>query len=307
VRATVAALTLMLVVPALAAAEGGNQSPWEVTLGGGLGYTTGYTTWNIAASSGSPNVLSELTWRGVDAIVTDVNAQAVWKRLVLQGALGVGPIVGGAFIDNDFAADDRQDRFSATRSDVENSALVYANVDVGFRLVSWNQPQSQVRGYVDAFTGYQVWYEYYEAVGANGTTSISSSQTVVEEAFLFQSIRLGLQAQVPLYRGLGLRFRGAYLPWTAAYLWDNHPLRGDLDQDPSFEGSADGGHGYQLEGALTYELGNRFSVEVGYRYWRIDSGSGTQTAHTTSGELKSRLNEIIIERYGPWAGVKYRF
>jgi Protochlamydia outer membrane protein len=305
-----ATLVLALTVPAVASAAELEPapSPWEVTLGGRFIYTTGYTTWNNQAASGSPNVLSELTWRGVDSPVTEVHAEAVFRqRLVLQGTLGIGPIIGGTFIDNDYAADDRQNRFSSTRSDATGEVLIYFTVDVGVRLVSWAQPHSRVIGYVQAFTGFQFWTEYYEASGANGTVSIPDDVVVVEETFTFQSIRLGAEAMVPVYRGLALRLRGVYLPWTRSELRDKHPLRSDLEQDPSFKATAEGGTGYQLEGALLYDLGNRFSVEAGYRYWRIESGDGTLKARTTSGDIKSKLNEIIIERYGPWVGVTYRF
>jgi hypothetical protein len=311
VRVIVATLVLALTGPAVVGAaepEQSSQSPWEVKLGGRLVYASGYTTWNTQAPSGSPNVLSELTWRGVDSVVTEVHAEAVFRQqLVLQGTLGVGPIIGGAFIDNDFAGDNRQNRISSTRSDVTGESLVYFNMDVGYRLLKWAQPHSYVQGYLQAFVGYQLWIEYYEASGANGTVSIPDDVVVVEETFTFQSIRLGAEAKVPLYKGLALRLRGVYLPWTRSDLRDNHPLRGDLEQDPSFKASAEGGHGYQLEGAVQYDLGNRFAIEVGYRYWRIESGDGTLTARTTSGDVKSKLNEIIIERYGPWAGMSYRF
>lgn len=310
-RAIVATLVLALTVPAVAGAAEPDPSPrppWEVTLGGRFIYTTGYTTWNNQAASGSPNVLSELTWRGVDSPVTEVNVDAVFReRLVLQGTLGIGPIIGGTFIDNDYAGDDRTNRFSSTRSDATGEALIYFTADVGYRMVSWTQPHSHVLGYVQAFAGYQFWIEYYEASGANGTVSIPDDEVVVEETFTFQSIRLGAEARVPLYRGLAVRLRGVYLPWTRSDMRDKHPLRNDLEQDPSFKASAEGGIGYQLEGALQYDLGNRFSVEAGYRYWRIESGDGTLKARTTSGDVKSKLNEIIIERYGPWAGVTYRF
>lgn len=306
-----ATLTLALTIPAVAGAadpEPSPPAPWEVTLGGRFVYASGYTTWNTQAPSGSPNVLSELTWRGVDSLVTEIHADAVFRdRLVLQGTLGVGPIIGGAFLDSDFAGDDRQNRFSHTRSDVTGETLIYSNLDVGFRLVSWTQPHSPVLGYLQAFTGYQFWIEYYEASGANGTLSIPDDVVVVEETFTFQSIRLGAEAKVPLYKGLALRLRGVYLPWTRSDLRDNHPLRGDLQQNPSFKAKAEGGMGYQLEGAVLYDLGNRFSVEAGFRYWKINSGDGTLTARTTSGDSKSKLNEILIERYGPWAGLSYRF
>jgi hypothetical protein len=312
VRLIVATLVLALTVPTVVGAAepaAGPRPDWEVNLGGRLIYTTGYTTWNNQAASGSPNVLSELTWRGVDSPVTEVNVDAVFRqRLVLQGTMGIGPIYDGAFLDKDYGADDRQNLVSSTRSRATGEGLFYFNMDVGFRMLSWAQPHSYVPGYIQAFGGYQFWIEYYEASGAQGTFNISSDEVVVEETFTFQSFRLGAETRLPVYQGLALRLRGVFLPWTRTDLRDKHPLRSDLQQDPSFKASAEGGLGYQLEGALLYDLANRFSVEAGYRYWRIESGDGTIKARTTtSGDLKSKLNEIIIERYGPWVGMSYRF
>ena len=252
--------------------------------------------------------MSELTWRGVDSPVTEVHAEAVFRqRLVLQGTMGIGPIIDGTFIDNDYAADDRQNRFSSTRSDATGEALVYFTMDVGFRLVSWAQPHSHVIGYVQAFTGYQFWTEYYEASGANGTVSIPDDEVVVEETFTFQSIRLGAEAMVPVYRGLALRLRGVYLPWTRSDLRDKHPLRGDLEQDPSFKATAEGGTGtsWRAPSCMTWGTGSPWRPAIG------TGGSNPGTARSRrarrSGDVKSKLNEIIIERYGPWVGVTYRF
>jgi hypothetical protein len=308
VRGIVATLALLLAVPAVAAAEEPKPERFEVTVGGRVVATTGYTSWNFKASSGSPSVLSELTWRGVDSVVNEVHAEAVWKRLVLHGALGVGAIQEGVFIDNDYAADDRQGRFSATRSDVTGNALVYVQIDAGLRLLTWKQLAAHVPGYLDAFVGYQFWSEDYEASGAKGTSTLSDDRVAVQETFRFHSIRVGAQAQVPLYRGLALRVGGAYLPWTRSEMEDEHPQRTDLHQDPSFSADAEGGMGYQLEAGLIYRLRRpRLSIEAGYRYWRINSGEGAEFAHTLAGTVRSRLNEIVIERYGPWVGVTYRF
>jgi hypothetical protein len=50
------------------------------------------------------------------------------------------------------------------------------------------------------------------------------------------------------------------------------------------------------------------SVEAGYRFWRLDSGSGTETTFFSDGTTaRNRLNEIIIERGGPYFGLQYRF
>jgi len=51
----------------------------------------------------------------------------------------------------------------------------------------------------------------------------------------------------------------------------------------------------------------RLALEAGFRYWRIDSGTGTETARGVTVTTHERVNAIRIERYGPFVGVTYRF
>jgi hypothetical protein len=52
---------------------------------------------------------------------------------------------------------------------------------------------------------------------------------------------------------------------------------------------------------------NGLSIDAGYRFWRIDSGSGTDTTFGVAGTSRNRLGEIIIERGGPYLGVTFRY
>ena len=284
------------------------RQDWEVNLGGRFIYTTGYTTWNNQAVLGLPQcpLGAHLARRGQP--VTEVFVDAVFRqRLVLQGTMGIGPIYDGAFLDKDYAADDRQNLISSTRSG-DGEGLLYFNMDVGFRMLSWMQPHSYVPGYLQAFGGYQFWIEYYEASGAHGTVTIS-----VRRGGHRGDVHV---SELPARGGdPGAGVPGAGAP-AARGLPALDPVRSPrqapVARRPAagsqLQGLGGRGHGYQLEGALLYDLGNRFSVEAGYRYWRIESGDGTVKARTTSsGDVKAKLNEIIIERYGPWAGMSYRF
>ncbi|HEY3065804.1 MAG TPA: hypothetical protein VGL09_08440 [Methylomirabilota bacterium] len=300
----VAMMLLALAVSPVAAGDGG--ADYLLTLGGRLSLLTGDTRFSVAAGSGTPNVLSELRWRGLDTVVPEVNAEFVWKRLVVLGAIGAGAVFDGVLIDDDFAGNDRTDRVSHTRSSVVGS-LVYVDLAVGVRLVTWGERATPRAGYVDAFIGHQYWREDYDAFGATGTVSISNDVRAISETFTFNSLRIGARAHVPVYRGLGVKLAGAILPWSHVELEDEHPLRPDLRHDPSFSAHADGGFGYQLDGGLVYNINKHFSAETGFRYFRLESGRGTETAHTVAGDVKQRLNEIVIERYGPYVGVSYRF
>lgn len=292
----------------------------SLTMGGRIVVTTGLTKWSFAAADGSPNVLSELRWRGVDSVVAEVNAELIWNRLVLLGGFGGGAVVQGALIDEDFALDDRQGQTGRTRSDVKGDGLFYVNTDVGLRVLTWGDPQTPASvGYVDVFLGYQYWREEYEAFGATGFVpfqtppppsvpiSEPSSVKVIREEFAWQSLRVGGRARVPVYRGLAAKLSVVILPWSRSEVEDTHFRRDDLKRDPSFEARAQGGFGLQLDAALSYHVWRGLAAEAGYRYWRIDSGRGDTVARGVAGTARSRLNAIIIERYGPYVGVTYRF
>jgi len=280
-------------------------SDFSFTLGGRTAFTSGWTKWNTGAQSGGPNILSELTWRGVDAVVPEINAELVWKRLVLVGAFGGGFIRDGVLNDDDFFGNDRQDRFSHTRSSVGGDGLFYGSIDLGFRALRWGG--GALPGYVDGFVGFQYWQENYEAFGATGTIGISPRFSAIREEFTWKSLRVGVRGQVPLTPRLAARLDAAAIPWTRAEVEDVHPLRTDVRHDPSFTGQADGGIGVQADGSLVFMLRPRLALEAGFRYWRIDSGTGTETARGVTITTHERVNEIRIERYGPFVGVTYRF
>ena len=274
----------------------------SLTIGGRLWVTSGYSTNSIP--------LSELRWRGVDSVVPEVNVDFVWKRLVLMGSLGGGAIRDGVLIDEDFNDHNHQNRISRTRSDTDDDGLFYLNADVGYRALRWGTPGQL--GFVDALAGYQYWHERYVAFGAtsaftNVVPTISSNVKVITQDYYWHSLRLGGRAQVPLIRGLSLKARAFLLPWSYSIVDDIHHRRGDLRQDPSFHSEASGGLGVQADGGLTYQVWRGLSVEIGYQYWRVKSGEGTETASFTSGDVDTRLLENRTERYGPYVGVQYRF
>jgi hypothetical protein len=64
----------------------------------------------------------------------------------------------------------------------------------------------------------------------------------------------------------------------------------------------------QLDGAITYTLWDRLGLEAGYQYWKLTSGHGEDTMYFTDGShVRFKLNEVEMERMGPYVGLKYRF
>jgi len=274
----------------------------SLTIGGRVWITTGYSTNSTA--------FSELRWRGVDSIVPEVNADFVWKRFVLLGAIGGGAIKEGVLIDEDFTDRDHNNRFSRTRSDTDDTGLVYVNLDAGYRLARWGSREDP--GFVDGLVGFQYWHERYVAFGVTSAfpdvvPTLPSSEKVITQDWNWYSFRLGARTQIPIAGGLSAKARAYVIPWSKSVVEDTHHKRTDLLQNPSFHDEANGGVGVQLDAALTYRIWRGLSAEAGFQYWWVKSGEGTSTVRTPSGEFDGRLLENKTERYGPYVGVQYRF
>ena len=271
-----------------------------VSIGGRVWVTSGYSSRTTSAAG--IDRLSELRWRGVDSLVPEINADVVWHRLVGLVSLGGGAITDGVLIDEDFAPSGR------TRSPVDDSYLFYVSADVGGRVFDWTTPDTVAPGYVDLLVGFQYWYERYVAFGATGfPNTVSAGTKAIDNDYHWRSIRLGARTQIPLYRGLSLSLRGYVIPWTSLVVEDVHYLRSDLRRDPSFRDEADGGFGWQADGAVTYAFTKQLSVELGFQYWRLESAEGDQFAFTTAGTVQQTLKEATTERYGPYVGIRWRF
>ena len=70
---------------------------------------------------------------------------------MLSGAFGRGDDRSGALIDDDFALDDHQGRFSHTRPTIDGH-VTSARGDIGARFLRWGEGG---RGWLDLLVGYQ--------------------------------------------------------------------------------------------------------------------------------------------------------
>ena len=297
--------------PAPARAASLEPRDFSFAIGGRVWITSGYNNWNFGADG--INILSELKYRGVDAVIPEVNAELVWKRLVLMGSYGWAGIDQGVLIDDDFLLPDHQGRFSHTRSSVEDKRLYYINGDIGVRLFSRRMFDNPLPAFADFLVGYQYWYEKYVAFGATGffdgepNVAPSSLKTLTRD-YTWQSVRIGLRYHVPFPLGFGFKGRALFNPWTSAEMRDVHHLRDDLQKNPSAISTATGGFGMELDFGVTYTPWRWVTLEAGLQYWKITYGSGDVVVRSlSSGPLDAKLNEQIIERWGPYFQLQGRF
>ena len=227
----------------------------------------------------------------------------------------------GTLVSDEFAQSGHQARFAFNRSPVDDGHVFYVSSDLGFRVAEWLKPVFDgpdaplVRGYFDVFLGYQYWREEYTATGLYGflflpglTINVTepNSTKVLRHEYSRHSVRLGARTQIPLLGGLSTKLMAAIVPYTHTDLEAEEFLRTDI-KAPT-KSHANGGFGYQLEASLAYGFWRGLSVEAGYRYWRFDSGSGEVDTTSINGIVSTnKVNEMVTERHGPYAGLSWRF
>lgn len=266
---------------------------------------------NIAAPDGHPNVLSELTWRGVNSVVTEVSGDLVVNRIVASLSLGYGGITNGTFLDQDWNGDNRTQKEVETISTVGESSVFFVSVTPGVRLFHWTVEENPIRGGLDALIGYQLWRERYQAFGGQYTFPVNAplpGGVAISQTNSWQSLRLGLRATVPVFSFLAVKGSVFYIPVTYYRSEDVHHLRPDLAQNPSFLTTASGGQGVQAEGAVVIRPWRQLLIEAGYQYWDIRSGQGTVQAFGADGSVaREPFNVDNTRRQGVFFGVSWLF
>lgn len=84
---------------------------------GGIGYRVDSFNWNIADSSGHPNVLSELEWKDIYMAQYSLRFDATFSsQIYVKGQGDYGSIAHGVNIDKDYGKDNRRSIFSFSKN-----------------------------------------------------------------------------------------------------------------------------------------------------------------------------------------------
>jgi opacity protein-like surface antigen len=284
--------------------------PAQSPLFAGWQIETGARLWLGSGSIGAPQPLlnspplilaSRLIYSDLNAIAGETFARVDHDSgFFIKGNLGAGAITGGKLNDEDFPA-------FAVYSNTYSSAsghFGYATVDVGYDI--WRTPGAKVGPFVG--------YSYYtQAANTYGCTqiagdlvckpSLGSTLLILTENDTFNSLRIGLSAEMMLTDRLRLTVDGAYVPVVGFSGLDNHLLRQLLLPE-----DANSGNGIMLEAALDYYLTSAWSVGVGARYWAWNMNTGMETFNfLLFPPPLTEPSRFTTERYGAFVQSSYRF
>lgn len=298
----------------------------HLTIGTRVWFSQGKLGYNFA-TTGGPDVASELLWEGQNVPIYELKADLVVRRFVSTVTLGYGSIDKGTLRDQDFEFNSRTGIFSDTISSPTEGHVLYGSIDVGPRVLQWRYKDGT--GAMDLLLGFQYWREKWTARGVSVIlcnpaviacglpTGGSTNANAITETVTWHILRLGPRFTVPVFPRVTVVGHAFYIPWTYYENKDIHHLRTDVSQDPSFLDKAYGGEGVQLEAALQVRVWKALRLEGGYRYWDVRSGSGDSitfvpctivgSGQSSCGIAADTLNAAKARRQGIFFGLDWTF
>lgn len=290
----------------------------------GSGYRSGELAWNIAHPSGSPDVLSELEWKGLDIFQTEVEGQ-VWLgsahrpnlSLCIKGSAAYGWVVDGDNRDSDYAGDHRTLEFSRSENNGDGGNVLDLSIAAGPQFKLW-----QGKLAIALLAG----WSYHEQ-----NLELSDGQQTLSDAGLAATIGEKPPPAIGPISGLDSSYDtkwwgpwlGTDLTWQlskratlcGAFAWHfadyeaeaDWNLRDDLAHPVSFRHYANG-RGLTLGLGLEYQLNSAWLLELSYDYqdWQADDGSSYSYA-AAGGSSRTRLNEVNWRSHSALLSLGYQF
>jgi hypothetical protein len=292
-------------------------SVWKGEFGGRYWYSSGTTQYGLyGVPPGVPTtgLISRLTYTGLTGHAGELYGRVDhWSGVFVKGYAGLGSIPNGNLQDEDFPPGIFP--YSSTNSEQRSGRLGYLTADVGWAF--W-QPFNATSGVkAGPFFGY---FYYGETVNAYGCTqtagnpvvcvpSIPTSVLGITQKTQWNAVRVGLNGVWKVDERLKLTGEAAWLiPFSSLTASDTHWLRPDRFGPTPIDGH---GYGVQLEGILSYNITDMFSVGVGARYWLIQTQNAGATEHLEQSASFPGVGPLAMtfktERYGGFVQASYTF
>ncbi|MEE9590967.1 MAG: hypothetical protein V3W26_00485, partial [Thermodesulfobacteriota bacterium] len=122
--------------------------------------SNGNNEWNIAQIGGTPNILSELKFLGLESTIVEIFGGINQGPSSLTIRYGFGSMHGGSYRDSDYLLNDRQGIYSLSTGDADGSYwndLYYLNIEYSYRLLTGIGDADLKTRYMDLLLGYQEW------------------------------------------------------------------------------------------------------------------------------------------------------
>ncbi len=286
------------------------------------GYRLDELDWNIAGPNGSPNIISELTWRDIELMTLNVGVKRYSSENWMTGfEASYGYVFNGDNQDSDYSGNNRTQEFSRSNNNSDSGMAIDASVYAGYKLKLVEK--NELALYLIPKVGFSYASQFMRIKGGNQTLSEPAPEFGITEDKLmplgpFSGLDskydatwfgpwLGLESELELGRSLqvslNLEYHYAYYDATAD--WN---LRSDFQHPESYTQEAEG-YGLVSNIEAKYLLSKKSSVlfSVDYEDWNADKGGEQNFKFANDSEVSSKLNEVNRRSKGVNIGFSYAF
>lgn len=280
-----AGITLAL---ALAASPGAAETNLDVA----LGYRRDALQWSIAAPGGSPNVLSEFSWSGIEIAQLRLAVDRTTAGgLHLRGSLGYGWIVDGRNQDSDYLGDNRTLEFSRSNNDTDDDNVLDVSVAAGYR-VYLSAPGARDRQWLIPLVGYDYREQNLRIINGNQTIPATGSFAGLDSTYRteWNGPWVGVEWAEESARAVNSHVRVSWHRFDY-YGEGNWNLRTDLAHPRSFAHYSDGS-GWIVSAGFSSAQSATWRYRVSYDYLRWRAGAGVDRVFpATGGYFETGFNE----------------
>jgi opacity protein-like surface antigen/outer membrane protease len=275
---------------------------WDIEAGGRYWYSSGRSE----NGNGIPQV-SRLTYNDMSANSGELFGRVdTPSNVFVKGFAGLGSIFTGKMNDEDWSLPPdflpNPTAYEVTQADKITGSLSYATADIGYDIL--RGPNYKV----GPFVGYNYFHANMNAIGCTQLVqpppnvcapASPSGAMLISEKDTWQSLRLGVAAEAPVWDRFKISGDVAYLPYVHYSGVDTHWAR------TLYFPSHGEGLGVQSEVILSYLVTESFSVGVGGRYWAMWTTDASQSVSSSSGPPGPY--KANVERYGVFVQAAYKF
>ena len=276
------------------------------------GYRQDKLDWNKAHPSGSPNVLSELTWDNIEIAVVELGATILTpSNFVMDGRFAYGTIFDGDNQDSDYYGDYKTQEFSRSNNNTDSGSTVDTSIGFGYRALiipssaRFNKPTLSLTPKVGFSYHAQDFNisDGYQTIPAYGSFDDLDS----DYAATWYGPWAGLDSELNIaeWYSLTTSFEYHYAFYEGTGDWN---LRSDLEHPESFKHKAEGT-------GIVASIGSQFrltpdlflDLSVDYQNWSADKNGEDKMYFSNGSTAKMKFNEVNWESIGANIGLSYAF
>lgn len=275
------------------------------------GYRRDELDWSISGIGGSPNILSELSWKDLEIATINVGSTLYFRsNWLINLDLVYGRIVDGTNQDSDYFGNNRTREFSRSNNGADDGDVLDISAAIGYR---WQLPINQQSAYPFIELRPQAGLSYHsqnlKTVNGNQTIPASGAFSGLDSSYdtTWFGPWLGLDSQVKFSDDfkLSLNFEYHHTYYDATANWN---LRTDFAHPESFTHEATG---YGWTGSLTSQLrlNTKLSIQLSldYQDWQARRGGIDKTYFSDGSSLTTGFNGVNWHSFGANLGLNYEF